>query len=403
MSTIQALLNPKEQQFQNFSDLINQMPQRSQYQPSKFRQVAAAIAGMGAGGPVGITNGQVVGYKSNIPEGQKIQQSIKDQPYNQALSDWANKLEPTEKIAQMESTRNVNLRQLGLGEQARIQNQQKIDETERKNKAAEDAKDADRAIRQQRADVYEYKAKNPNLIIKEDSSGNLIGIDPSTGKSDSILDTDGNPVKSAIMTDAEKLKQIQENKEKEITLRGTQSRLTEGFKQSNRVENEAGRQINRLQLKQTPSGGTPNTAGGAKPLSPSAERTSQQNKAVGIINEHPELKVYFEMGGNKLPTGQLIAPKDPNDAGYAIAQRLMGKQENIKLGSDINPKLNVEPSSATQPTAPNRELARPEDPKIKAARAKVESGYVLITDGKSFGQVKPEDTAKLPKGWMVVK
>jgi hypothetical protein len=81
----------------------------------------------------------------------------------------------------------------------------------------------------------------------------------------------------------------------------------------------------------------------------------------------------------------------------------MGKQENIKLGSDINPKLNVEPSSATQPTAPNRELARPEDPKIKAARAKVESGYVLITDGKSFGQVKPEDTAKLPKGWMVVK
>ena len=104
MSTIQGLLNPKDQQFQNFSDLINQMPQRQNYQPSKLRQVAGAIAGMGAGGPVGITNGQVVGYKSNIPEGRKVQESITDEPYNKALSDWQTKVKPEQESAQMPAT-----------------------------------------------------------------------------------------------------------------------------------------------------------------------------------------------------------------------------------------------------------------------------------------------------------
>lgn len=395
-TAIQQLLNPQDTQFKSFSDLINQMPQRSAYQPSKFRQVAAAIAGMGTGSPVGIANGQVVGFKSNIPEGLKVQQAIKDEPYNQALTDWANKLEPTGKIAQMEANRNVNLRQTGLGALQRQQQQEKIDETERQNEAKNKQAEENIAIRKQRADVYEYKAKNPNSIIKEDSNGNLIAIDPQTNKSDTILDSDGNPVKSSVMTDAEKLKQVQENKEKEITLRGTQSRLTEGFKQANRMEMESTRQINRKDLKTTPAPARPGSST-EKPLTPSAERTANQNKAVAIINEHPELQKYFEVGGNKLPTGQLVAPKDPNDAGYQIAQRLMGKTSDIKLPSDINPKVNIESS------VPSRELTRPEDPRIKAARAKVESGYVLITDGKSFGQVKPEDTAKLPKGWMVVK
>jgi hypothetical protein len=262
----------------------------------------------------------------------------------------------------MESTRNVNLRQLGLGEQSRIQNQQKIYETERKNKAAEDAKDADRAIRQQRADVYEYKAKNPNLIIKEDSSGNLIGIDPASGKSDSILDTDGNPVKSAIMTDAEKLKQVQDNKEKEITLRGTQSRLTEGFKQADRKELESSKQIDRLELKREVPGSVTKTGAAAKPLLPTQQKQDNINKALQAISNDPTLKPYVKFEKNNAGTVTGVSIPATSDKYFA---GMRGYNENDRMRA-YNAIFGQAPVPGISQTSPNQPKSVTRDQAIKA-------------------------------------
>lgn len=312
MSTIQGLLNPKDQQFQNFSDLINQMPQRSQYQPSKLRQVAGAIASMGAGGPVGIANGQVVGYKSNIPEGLKIQQAITDEPYNKALSSWATKLEPTEKIAQMEANRNVNLRQLGLGELSRQQQQQKIDEQERAARIKEQQNQQNIDIRRAREESYvkakQFQMDHPNYKSFIDKDGMVVFVNPQ--------DPGKEPVKTGIdsgkLSDIEKIDLQVQGRLSEIAATGKNQQELEGAKQANRKEIESTRQIDRLELKREVPGSA-KTGAAAKPLLPTQQRVDIINKAQKLVSDRPDLKGYIVFDKNNAGniTGVRIPP-----AGY---------------------------------------------------------------------------------------
>lgn len=400
MSAIQNLLNPKDEQFQNFSDLISSMPKRTDYQPSKFRQISAAIAGMGTGSPVGIDKGAVLGFKSNIPEGLKVQQAINEEPYAKALSDWSLKTKPQQEIAQMEQTRNVGNRATALGTLQRQQAQEALDEKERANLEKEQQGRDKIAIAAERADAY-VKAKNfaiehPAYKPFVDEDGNLVLYNPT--------DPTSKPIETGVkkLSDMEKIDLQVQGQIKVANIKAAATKDLEGVRQANRKEIEGTRQINRLQLKTTPSG----NVSISKPLTPAATATERINKAIEIINARPELNKYFVVGGNKKPTGEIQEPKggDPKDLEFIRAQ--MGAKDislpaSGKIPAEVNPKLNIAPT-----VQPNRELSRNptvEDPRIKAARTKVESGYVLITDGKSFGQVKPDDISKLPKGWMVVK
>lgn len=390
-TVIQELLNPKDQQFQDYADLIRTMPKREDYKPSIWRKIAAAGANLGTATPSAYSHGAALGYNANIPEGLKAQESVLNEPYNRAISDWQTQLDPMSKISQMEQTRNVGNRATALGTLQRQTQQEAQDEKERANLEKERQGREKIDIQKERADAYvkskQFAMDHPEYKPFVDEDGNLILYNPQ--------DPTAEPIETGVkkLSEMEKIDLGVQGELKKIKARGSESRQTEGFKQANRKEMETGRQINRLELKATPSG---NSAAN-KPLTPAAEKTARQNKAIDILSQHPELKPYFVYGGNKQPTGELAVPPKgkETDAGFQIAQRLMGKAADIKLTPDINPQLNIQPSS--------RELTRPEDPKIKAAKSKVEAGYILITDGKSFGQIKPSDMSKLPAGWAVVK
>lgn len=397
MTAIQDLLTPKDQQFNTYADMISSMPRREDYAPSKFRQIAAAIAGMGAGGPVGISNGAVLGYRSNVPEGLKIQQAINEEPYSRALTDWSMKVKPQGEIAQMEQTRNVGNRATGLGVLQRQQAQEKLDEQERRNLEIERQGREKLEIQRDRAEAYikskNFQIEHPEYKAFVDEDGNLVLYNPT--------DPTAEPIETGVkkLSEMEKIDLQVQGQLKVANARAAASQKLEGIRQANRKEIEGVRQINRLDLKTTPSG----TSSIGKPLSPAATATDRINKAIEIINARPELQKYFVIGGNKKPTGQYQMPKGGDSADLEFIKGQMGASD-IKLPSNPNatsklvtPSVNIQPQS--------RELSRttPEDPKIKAARAKVEAGYVLITDGKSFGQVKPADISKLPAGWSVVK
>lgn len=407
MSVIQNLLNPKDEQFNKFNDVINAMPQRSQYQPGKLRNIGAAMAGLGTGGPAGITNGQVVGYKSNIPEGIATQQAIRNEPYNKALSDWSNAAEPRAKMAQMEQSRNVNDRQLGLGALSSQRAQEKLDESERAalEKEAQGRKKLE--ISEERKDAYvaskKFMMDHPNHKPFVDENGDLFLYNPQ--------DPNAKPVSTGLkkLSEMEKIDLGVQGQLKEITARGAESRKTD----AQRAQEASDLEKQRYPNGRPKPGSTLATRDlTTKPLTPSAQSTDKINKAIAIINEHPELKQYFVYGGNKKPTGELIntpTENQPKADGFSIAQRLMGKDSDISLGIDVNPSLNIQPSSVNQPT---RELTRPtnqsvESPQLASAKKKLEAGYVLITrdGGKTFSQIPVANINKLKpeSGWVVVK
>ena len=403
-SAIQGMLNPRDEQFQNYAQLIQSMPQRSQYEPDMLHKIGGFLAGIGSGGPVGISNGAVLGYQSNIPAGLKAQSAIKDEKYNEALNDWANKLEPTGKISQMEQNRNVGNRATALGELSRQQSQEKIDALAKQNETKNEQNQQNIDIRRAREESY-VKAKqfgldHPKYDKFVDENGSLVFINP--------LDPTATPIDSGVkkLSEMEKIDLGVQGDLKKIAARSSSSQQLEGAKQANRKEMENTRQINRLGLKETPSGNV-TSASGTKPLTPSAQRTDRQNKAIDIISQRPELAKYFVYGTNKIPTGELLTPQDsdPRDLEFINSQMKAG---DIKLGSsgiippEVNPQLNV-----TQPQTRTLERPGTESPVLQSSRKKLEAGYVLITrdGGKTFSQIPASNVSKLKPelGWVVVK
>ena len=368
ITMIQSLLNPREEQFSNFESMINQMPNRADYKPSKWRNIAAAIAGMGTGGPAAYSDGAALGYKSNIPGGLEIQRSIRDEPYNRALTDWSNKIEPISKIAQMESNRNINNRATALGVIQRQTAQEKQDETERANLEKERINQEKLKIQQQRANVYEYKARNPDLVIKEDNQGNLIGINPKDGTSDVITDNDGQPVKSSVLTDTEKIKLQTESNKKLIAARGEQSRLTAETTAEARksddwelfiTKDDSGKDVTVRINRSTgdvkpvdvgklvkPSG----TGNAARADNPTQQKVALANLANNIKIQHPEWSKYIKVNKGDVsvnPPGSRFNSNSPDQATYDAIVKTLGLSSN-------QPKS---PSPASQPQS--RELTRP--------------------------------------------
>jgi hypothetical protein len=347
MSTIQGLLNPKDQQFQNFSDLINQMPQRQNYQPSKLRQIAGAIAGMGTGSPVGIANGQVVGYKSNIPEGRKVQESITDEPYNKALSDWQTKVKPEQEIAQMEANRNVNLRQIGLGELSRQQQQQKIDAAAKQNEVKNEQNQQNIDIRRAREESYvkakQFQMDHPTFKSVADENGDLYFWDPQNPTA--------KPVSSGLkqITPLEKIDFQVQGTLKEIEARTSGSQTLESQKQANRKELESSKQIDKLELKREVPGKAPSstTAGGTKPLLPTQQKVDVINRAQKLISDRPDLKGYVVFDKNN--AGNITGVRIPPSGYFGNEQKRM-EAYNLLFGQAAVPGV----SQTNQPNAPIR-------------------------------------------------
>lgn len=131
---------PREDAMNAYVQQLQNAPRRENYQPSRMRNIASILAGLGAGGPTGITEGQVVGYHANPEAAFNVSRAIRDEPYNRALGDWETRNKPLLGAAQQEQARNVNERQLMLGELTRVQNEQRIRDAELKSSQIYDTK-----------------------------------------------------------------------------------------------------------------------------------------------------------------------------------------------------------------------------------------------------------------------
>lgn len=94
-----------------------------------------------------------------------------------------------------------------------------LTETERKGQVTTD-------VSQQRANVYEWKAKNPNKRIIANRGGNLIAVDPITGKSEEVKDARGQSISSGTLSESDKIELNQTNSLERIGETGNQTRQT---------------------------------------------------------------------------------------------------------------------------------------------------------------------------------
>jgi len=283
---MQNLYNGPDEDVQ-LQQLLQSMPQRPQ--PTGLQRVLASISGLAASRPQGISGGQPIGFDFNPLEANKISDNQLYGDYNKQLGDWEDKFKATKDVAGLD-IKGKNLDRQVMGNLLKNQTD------------SENIK-----IRQQRANVYEYKAMHPNHVIKTDANGNLIGINPADNSAEAITDPDGNTIKSATLPDKDKMALGLQNDLAKIGARGSEERkniqsranaqadVVIPAQEGAREKLEGIRQPNRLQLKQTPS---PSKSTTDKPQSPAAERTARANRANALVMQHPEWSKYIQVQGN---------------------------------------------------------------------------------------------------------
>jgi len=331
MQQILQLFQPNEEQFNNLSNTVGAMPQRSQYQPGLMDKISAYAAGLGTGsGAAGHYGGVPVGFQGDVPGGIKLQKSMLDEPYNKAMNDWKEKVEPLGKLAQLEGTRNVNSRITGT---SMMNNERLLRQQDLQQSRAENKNDIDREkleIQRGLAKIKEYKMMHPDLKSVTDDQGMLILWNPQDGTTtETGIDTgkmsDADKIVAQISCRLKVVQQEHKNRLSEIGARGAQSRET----------------------KETIPGkaeSTPKVAG-EKPLTPAAERTDRVNRVISIINQNPALGKYFVFTGGNVPTGMMIEPTG-KDVDLVEYERAKGMLE-ARTGDISLPKSqpNVSPQS----------------------------------------------------------
>ena len=207
---IAGLMQPQNTAQNQLTELLNNAPQRENYKPSRMTNILGRIAGLGASGPAGTANGQMIGYKSGGAAGQKITDDILNKGYNEARESWADKLRPINDLAQSERAANTNNRLIG---QAMISDKNKDAELARKT-AKDEAQaklEADKLAEKREFLAYlDYKSKHPNHVYKSDREGYVYSIDPQTDTVAYPADPEGNRMRADKLPEMEKL-QIENN------------------------------------------------------------------------------------------------------------------------------------------------------------------------------------------------
>lgn len=148
----------------------------------------------------------------------------------------------------------------------------------------EDA-DADRAIKQQRANVYQFKAQNPESKIMIGKDGITRAINPLTNKVTELGQTG--------MSDEEIMQLNQSNALQKISATGNEQRQTENVRQQGRETLEDMKARHAQELKQFESNLGPLTAD-----LPTQQKQDIQNKYNILINKNPELRDFISLDPN---------------------------------------------------------------------------------------------------------
>lgn len=348
MSKIMELFNPKHQQIDKLTANVNAQPSRSDFKPSRMRIIGSALAGLGAGGPAGIVNGQPVGYKSNIPEGLNIQSALMNQPFNQATNDWKNKNEPLGDLAKLENQSNTQDRLIGgqlLSEESRKRTNERI--------AAKDRTSAELTqqkidISRERADAYvkakQFTSAHPAYKSFTDENGDLYFYNPTDPKAE--------PIPSGLkgLSAQEKIDLNVQGRLKEIEAQSNANQNLEDTKQGNRLELQANKPV-----KPTKPAAVP------KPPSETQNKVGLVNKANQIISQYPELKPYIifdkSTGVSVVPSGIMHPFTDETKRKRAYDLLFGSDQSNNQTGSKPTGKvMMISPDGKTKGYIPAEQL-----------------------------------------------
>lgn len=367
MTAIKELLSPKDTQFGRFEDAISAMPNRADYKPSKTRQVLAAIAGMGSGGPVGISGGQPIGYQAKVADGLKVRDSIRDESYNRALTDWSDKLDPLSKIAQMEQNRNVGNRATGIGILQRKSADDKLAHTIEVD--ADKTRQADEkiGIQRDRAETYikakEFAMQHPNYKTVTDENGEIVFWNP---QEPTKIIRSG--INSGDIGDIQKSELKVEGDLKSIAARGAESRKTGAAKDWEVYTNDKGETIrynpSTNQTEKTDLGRVNKVSGlggSAKPDNPSQQRTARALKATDLKIEHPEWAKWIKVNKGE------VSVDPPSNGGFfssgpdAETHKAITEALGLKSDSPSSPlTLKPEPPRTLEgPIAKGSEVGDP--------------------------------------------
>jgi hypothetical protein len=357
---IAELFRPDRSQFDKLSALTP--PNRADYQPSTGRKISALMAGLGGNRPAGIAGGSPVGFINDPARDKAVSDSILDAPYNNAVADFKLKESPLTKTAELENRRNVNDRMIDSQILRDEQVQRKQTETERQNREMD-------KIRQQRADAYDFKTRNPQFKAATDDNGQLVFYNP--------LDptkTYYSGIQTGKLSDSDKINLEHEGKLSEIQARGKEAKDLEskrqtgrtdleGVKAANAKELESVKQINRTGLAETniegrkevkaiPSGSSSSVSN--RPQTETQKKQGMINKALQIVSENPELKPYIIFEKNNAGTVQGVSISKTGIFGDE-AKRM--KAYNLLFGQPPVPGVsqdkNVMPQSAGAKTSKN--------------------------------------------------
>ena len=323
---MRELYQPDTDSSDYFERLLRQYPEEQK--PSLLRRIGAMIV--------------------DYTKGHNAGQQFFEEPRRKAIEDWKNQISPAYQAATNERYSNANERTLAYNRIA-MELREKAQEAKERN----DIRNAE--IRQQRADIYAFKAMHPNYKFVLPKGGNIQALDPATGQSH---DT-GIPTGS--LTELDKMNLSQENALEQIGARGTQAQTLEGMRQGGReqiaetrgwklgVDQKSGESIlyNEITGATKPVSGNRNITPVAKPSSGGASSTPTQqrvdivNKAAQLKNTNPELAEFIRIEGNDVT----ITP--PSSGGWFSSGPTREQYDEISkaiYGSAVGPR-NTPPAS----------------------------------------------------------
>jgi hypothetical protein len=285
---MRELYQPQTESTDRFNQMIQQYPQEEK--PSWLRRIGAMVV--------------------DYTKGSKRAEDWFHEPYNEKVQEWKDKIGPAQQSANLERYENVNQRTLAA-------NQIAAELREKAQQAKERNDDRNAQIRQQRADVYQFKATHPNWKIILPKGGNVMAINPLTGESQ---DTG---IPTGTMTDLDKIWLQQENALERIGATGEQARQTETTRQEGRVELAGVRGDEARKTRQTVPGGVSGMG-----TSPQGIKVDQYNKARQVVNSSPILGKYIT-----LSSGNEFTVKKPGERGGPTPEQYSAITKAIYGGS----------------------------------------------------------------------
>jgi len=388
------LYTPKTEATDRFNELVRNYPKYEK--PGFLRTIAAALTAFG-------------------PGGHNLGMQVANFHNERRLREWKDLIGPAQQAANLERQENVNERMLAY---------QTISQELRAEADAERARNNERnaQIRQQRADVYEFKAHNPNFRL--DFSGPTVKVaNPITGE---VRDTG---METGALSDADKMILQQENELERIGARTRGQIEVEGVRQTGRERlaetrgwkiynipdgqggqkavkiNEITGEVRDLEMgpANTPTGpvSRPSSSGGRSDESPTQTRVRQFNAARELANTRPDLAQFIKLGRPGSNDFEIVPPST-NFFGRPSGPTPEQYREMIEAiygpgGIPIN-----QPTRTGAPSPSNIPANRPSPAQIKAA---VPPGRVAVQDKDGNIFTVPENQLQLAiaQGYTEVK